>query len=283
MIEKWIEGGYSRQEMADMLGFNIYKLKRILKKLKLKIRKDKFKFKSKCKNCDNIVEYTHYNQKDVYCSRSCSNKRTHSNETKNKIRESINKNIIKIERFCLECEGDITNTRKGSKFCSISCATKNRLKTDKGKEQIKNMVQKSINTQVRRSKNEVLFFEKCQEYFKDVENNKPIFNGWDADVIIHDYRLAVLWNGKWHYEKIREGHSVLQVQNRDRIKIKEIEKYGYQPYIIKDMGRFSTKKVNDEFNSLIEYIKEVVQPGLEPGKPSRYERAALPTELQDQK
>ena len=84
-----------------------------------------------------------------------------------------------------------------------------------------------------------------------------------------------------------------QVQNRDRIKIKEIEKYGYKPYVIKDMGRFSKEKVEMEFNTLIEHLNVnstqqswvpdtgVVLPGLEPRKPSRYERAALPTELQD--
>lgn len=56
-------------------------------------------------------------------------------------------------------------------------------------------------------------------------------------------------------QKIREGHSLSQVQNRDRIKIKEIEKYGYKPYVIKDMGRFSTEKVEMEFDNLIEYLK----------------------------
>ena len=36
---------------------------------------------------------------------------------------------------------------------------------------------------------------------KNVKHNEAIFNGWDADVIIEDIKLAVLWNGKWHYEK----------------------------------------------------------------------------------
>jgi hypothetical protein len=45
------------------------------------------------------------------------------------------------------------------------------------------------------------------------------------------------------------------VQNRDRIKIKEIEEYGYKPYVIKDMGKSSKEKVEMEFNTLIEYLK----------------------------
>ena len=94
---------------------------------------------------------------------------------------------------------------------------------------------------------EILFFEKCSDYFKNVENNIPIFNGWDADIIIEDLKVAILWNGKWHYEKIKANHSVKQVQNRDRLKIREIEKCGYKPYIIKDLGKYNLEKVNSEF------------------------------------
>ena len=36
-IEGMIELGYSRQVMADELGINIYKLKRILKKLSIRM------------------------------------------------------------------------------------------------------------------------------------------------------------------------------------------------------------------------------------------------------
>jgi hypothetical protein len=56
-----------------------------------------------------------------------------------------------------------------------------------------------------------------------------------------------MWNGVWHYKKITEKHSVEQVQNRDRIKIKEIKKCGYEPYIIKDMGKYNPQFVEEEF------------------------------------
>jgi hypothetical protein len=256
-IENYIKSGLSRNDICEKLGINIYKLKRILKKFSIRIIKEKFELTDKCKHCDNMVEYIHFERKDVYCGRSCANKREHSLETKEKIKKSVNSNIIKKEKFCLNCKKDITSSRKKQLYCSISCSGKHRWETDEGKENIRKMVEKSVNTQVRRSKNEILFFEKCSEYFNNVDNNKPIFNGWDADVIIHDHKLAVLWNGKWHYEKIREGHSLLQVQNRDRIKIKEIERYGYKPYVIKDMGRFSKEKVEMEFNSLIEKLKDL--------------------------
>ena len=104
---------------------------------------------------------------------------------------------------------------------------------------------------VRRSKNEIYFAELCIKHFKKVLINKQMFNGWDADVIIEDIKTAVLWNGKWHYEKIMEKHSLKQVQNRDKIKIKEITNANYMPYIIKDMGRYNKEFVEKEFEKFI--------------------------------
>ena len=78
-----------------------------------------------------------------------------------------------------------------------------------------------------------------------------MFNGWDADVIIEDIKTAILWNGKWHYVQLTEKHSVKQVQNRDSIKIEEIIKSGYTPYIIKDMGKYNPAFVEEEFNKFI--------------------------------
>ena len=39
---------------------------------------------------------------------------------------------------------------------------------------------------------------------------------------------------EWHYKQISKTQSLLQVQTRDNIKIKIIEKFGYTPYTIKD-------------------------------------------------
>lgn len=103
----------------------------------------------------------------------------------------------------------------------------------------------------RRSKNEIYFAKLCKEYFKNVKTNEKIFNGWDADVIIEDIKTAVLWNGRWHYEKIMEGHSLEQVQNRDRIKLNEIKKAGYTPYIIKDMGKHDPDFVKEKFEEFL--------------------------------
>ena len=113
-----------------------------------------------------------------------------------------------------------------------------------------------VQSEKRRSKNEIEFCKLWEEHFHNVEHNKAIFNGWDADVIIHDIKYAILWNGKWHYEQIMPGTSLKQIQNRDSIKIKEILKMNYVPYVIKDLGKHKSDFVQEKFNEFIENLKE---------------------------
>ena len=62
--------------------------------------------------------------------------------------------------------------------------------------------------------------------------------------------------GKWHYEQIMPGTSLKQIQNRDSIKIKEILKMNYVPYVIKDLGKHKSDFVQEKFNEFIENLKE---------------------------
>lgn len=43
--------------------------------------------------------------------------------------------------------------------------------------------------------------------------------------------------------------------NRDKIKINEIIKCGYKPYIIKDLGKYNRVFVEEEFNKLTFFLK----------------------------
>jgi hypothetical protein len=60
-------------------------------------------------------------------------------------------------------------------------------------------------------------------------------------------KIAILWNGQWHYKQISKTQSLKQVEARDKIKLSIIEKYNYIPYIIKDMGKYNKKFVDQEF------------------------------------
>jgi hypothetical protein len=249
-----------------------------------------------CKNCNTkeAIKFSKYSTGE-FCCRECA--RSYSTKLKRKeINNKVSKSLAgrghdEVLKKCLQCSHDffIKWGNRNRKFCSIECAYKNRT-SDEGKlitEKkckdcgIKFLVNKkginrtycgkscankhngkigglkSVSSQNRRSKNEVFFSELCSKEFNVLKFNEPMFNGWDADVIIEDLKIAILWNGKWHYEKITEKHSVEQVQNRDKIKIKEIIKCGYTPYIIKDMGKQNKKFVKEEFDKFITYCRKL--------------------------
>ena len=219
-----------------------------------------------CKECEKILKYSRRDKS--FCSQSCSASynnrgRTLTKNQKNKISKSVSNTLEKkyskrcIIRFetCVQCENTfITSSDKHGfgyyrKTCSESCLSK--LRSEIGRKSAKTQGNK------RRSKNEIYFAELCKEKFKNVLTNERIFNGWDADVVLKDYKIAILWNGIWHYEKITEQHSVEQVQNRDKVKKKEIKNKGYKPYVIKDMGGHNPDFVEEKFDQLLLHLNLV--------------------------
>lgn len=216
--------------------------------------------KHKCKTCGKIM--TEKFGSGIYCCRSCANKRTHSDTTRAKIQRSLasfNENneeqrkeeYYKNPKLCKYCNNAIPYELRDNKTCgNAECvqALKDRGARKGGTTSAAKMV--------KRSKNEIAFCELCEEHFgiDNVLHNVVMFNGWDADIILLKEKIAILWNGPWHYRKIKSNHSVKQVQNRDKIKIKEIEQCGFIPYIIKDDSRKNSDIVIKEFDKLLRYI-----------------------------
>ena len=187
------------------------------------------------------------------CSRKCANKRTHSEEVKEKIsKKLIGINKTDRKKICPLCNEEFLYKNKKQIFCSRNCNTINNNNNGMG---VKGGLASSKICS-RRSKNEIAFGEKCKELFENIGYNENFFNGWDADIILHDVKIAIMWNGIWHYEQFRKKHSVKQVQNRDNIKINEIEKSGYIPYIIKDMGGESKKKIQEEWDIFLNWLNK---------------------------
>lgn len=240
----------------------------------------------KCKNCSSeyklLLTENQYNKNNyskfcsIHCSRSYAFKCASTNLKEAKCidcgkliyinnRASIKKCRCEECKFihnehikkCIVCGKEFR--RHNSKCCSNEY--KNNRKKYLSEETLKKLIEggkksAQVQSEYRRSKNEIEFCKLCEIYFNNVEHNKSIFNGWDADIIIHDIKYAILWNGKWHYEQITKSHSVKQVQNRDKIKIEEIKKCNYIPYIIKDMGSYNLEFVKEKFNEFINYLKE---------------------------
>lgn len=194
-----------------------------------------------CKQCGKEVSL----YPNIFCSQSCAavfnNKLKHPirKEKKEKRRYIKKKDKKDFNLKCAVCSKEFLHKNR-IRCCSSECR---RVNMSKG-----GLRSATVQKESRRSKNETLFADLCCNYFENTTTNEPIFNGWDADIILKNERVAVLWNGKWHYEKITEKHSVEQVQNRDKIKIKEICNLGFKPYVVKDMGKFNKAFVLSEFD-----------------------------------
>lgn len=180
----------------------------------------------KCIRCNSII---------IVSKRSC--KKFCDKCTEDKYIERQNKKLKRFDLICIICEQPFIGT-KSTTHCKKCKCRKGGLESAK--------------KQVRRSKSEIYFSNLCKEKFEVVKTNEQIFNGWDADVIIEDFKIAVLWNGPWHHRKCNKKHSVKQVKNRDKIKIDQIKKCGYIPYIIDDIkGKFNKQFVENEFRKFV--------------------------------
>jgi ribosomal protein S14 len=114
----------------------------------------------------------------------------------------------------------------------------------------------------KRSKNEMHFAELCEETFDNVSTNDACFtdkngNNWDADVVLHDHLVAVMWNGVFHYKQIHKSQSLKQVKARDKIKKSVIKDNGYLVYVIKDMGKEDPAFVLAQFAIFLDHINSL--------------------------
>lgn len=223
-----------------------------------------------CKQCRTLLPYE--KRKNDFCNNSCA--RSYSNHRRiisEAHRAKTSATLLKTcttrkIRICTVCGKEYSKSKYNestNKCCSIECSQylkdhRRDFMSQNSRNKISLTARNTMSKMgdIRRSKNEIYFCELCENKFQKVTHNDPIFNGWDADVIIHDLKIAVLWNGVWHRKKITRNHSVKQVQNRDMIKIREIEKYGYKPYIIEDNGCYDKEFVEKEFQKFINFTTQ---------------------------
>jgi hypothetical protein len=213
--------------------------------------KDKTK-ETVCYECNAKVNIALNASSKIALCDACRSKHFTSSLNKNGLsKKSKSKKLHQLK--CISCSVDIVGDSK-KKYCD-DCRSK-RLR-----EIGRKAGTASAAKQVRRSKNEMYFAELCAKAFINVVVNEAIFTSkygnWDADVIIHDHKIAVLWNGIWHYKQVRKKHSLAQVQSRDKIKMDVIIANGYTPYVIKDMGKHNKKFVEERFAEFMEYVRKL--------------------------
>ncbi len=189
-----------------------------------------------------------------FCSRSCANGHVHSDQTKDKISIAVKKRH-KTHPLSFLQKGYSTIYWNTCNICNKLFLNKAKRKRCDKKECIEESQRLSgciaAAANQRRSKNEIELFDYMNSFYS-CEHNKPIFNGWDADIIIPSLKLAILWNGPWHYKKMFGSHSIKQVANRDDIKLKEINKKGWKHISVKDCDNKMSPK--QAFAQIIEDI-----------------------------
>jgi hypothetical protein len=183
-----------------------------------------------------------------YCSLKCANSRiwTETDKYKKFIafikKESIEKSIeilIEDTRECKICKNEFKcNITSNRKFCSKKC-----ISSYAGR--------KSAKVNIKRSKQEIQLFELIRTIQPKVKNNFIIAKDWDADIVLEDEKIAIFWNGPWHYREMNfKNHSLLQVQNRDKIKKKLFENLGWSVFIFEDRHYTS----EEAFKTITPYV-----------------------------
>ena len=227
------------------------------KNISIRYCKNHLDKRKNCLHCNKLFCYKNLSQ--IFCSSSCFSTynnigKTKTEKTKNKIRQSLTgkQKTKRINAPCSICGSNviIKETFKKTVYCkSAECTHK----------KFSNFGRKAASILQKRSKDEISLCQLCESFFQNISHNKPIANGWDADILLEDYQIAILWNGPWHYKEMGlKNHSLKQVQNRDKIKIKEFENIGWTVLVYED--RYYTPE------TAFEDIKNVVAtPGIEPG------------------
>jgi hypothetical protein len=210
-----------------------------------------------CLFCCKVFDENKTNEFTNFCNLSCRQKYSkYKGLNINRIHEY---KINKKPEYCVNCKKDITFDRN-KRFCSKYCHTyfqKHDPETNKkARENCSKGGLSSMKVQNRRSQNEIMFFEKCVEYFgeENVISNERIFDGDDADIIIHSIKYAIEWNGEWHYNKDLNRHAGSKLE-KDCAKVANFAKCGYTPYVIKDRSCASKNRVDFEFKKFIKTIK----------------------------
>lgn len=236
---------------------------------KCRIKRNNSQYNGESKKCEHCnLDFNPNKKEQKYCSKKCSSDVL--NKDPNLCRErGIKSNVIQIPtngiflknsiRICEWCKKDYTPKSQKQKLCSRECSNSfinkdkevNFLRSQKGGNN-------SMLTLNRRGKAEIYFSELCIEYFSKpaITCNEQFFidkNGgkWDADIIIHHLKIAILYNGIFHYKKVYKDQKLERMIAKDRLKEKIIIDNGYTYYIVKDMGKFNKEFVQEQFNLFI--------------------------------
>jgi nucleoside diphosphate kinase len=217
----------------------------------------------KCPKCS-----TEHEKSGKYCSYKCSNSRAWNDLDKltksiaakksDKLKEvnkisglklveygkQFPKEKIRIDWICPVCESVLKlpkHISKNRKYCSGTCRNK-------------------VNNQIirgTRSKAEKHLELSLTEKFPNLEivynSRKILSNNKELDVYIPSLKLAIEWNGPWHYMDCRTKEFLNGIKERDLQKEEECKVLGIKLYVVKDLVAHK-KFIHSEVDKIINLI-----------------------------
>lgn len=151
-------------------------------------------------------------------------------------------------RICTICKNPYIAKRKRQIMCSKEC----------GKIHFHNM---RINLKGRRSKFEILLYEYLVNKYPElniISNDRTTFNGLEIDIWIPELKLAIEWNGPFHYIPIRGESFLKSQQDRDKKKIYLADDLNIHLIVIpadKQINKTKFKEITDGIVSIIDDIR----------------------------
>lgn len=178
-----------------------------------------------------------------FCSHLC--KKSHTLK-KYKILEQNQPIEKELKKVCLSCKEEFNVYPPSDiikrKYCSGTCRNKENNKILRGF----------------RSKAEFALEHALNNKFPGEEitfNNRTILNGLELDVYFPKLKLAIEWNGVYHYKQIRDEKSFIRTQTTDIKKQQLCLEQDITLLVIKDLT--SNKNfIENEICNLIKYIED---------------------------
>jgi len=181
--------------------------------------------KTKCKCGKDIdIKYRENKRKEkYYCSRSCANKKKHTQDTKNKISMSVKNYMVNNPEFKTKC---LENLRKDEKRFS-----------SKGEREIRNKLK-------------LLYGDDKVSSHRNICLKNGLYKA--VDIYISDRNVIIEYDGIWHFKKVNEKHN-FEVQ---KIKDNLVNEYCIENNIklIRIKEEVYLKNKDDVFSKILSYI-----------------------------
>ena len=235
-----------RQKMAEKLSITLHKKFERIKQDNLEIWLNE---KHTCENCGKIM--IEYYGSGKFCSRSCANRRVHTSDTKDKIRQSLIKNR----------NPNLSETEIKSKCIQNKNKEQHRKENKRRKElydgpELPNINVKKLNSGYQSRKHipySEQFWKKVLDnnnikYKQNVSIWKPGFNNYWLDFLIND-NIDLEIDGELHLKE--------DVAQKDKIRNEYLSNLGYKIYRIQWVNPINDKNkiiVNKQIDELMQYL-----------------------------